>query len=72
MATFAPANQIRGRIAAYKASSTADIDEALTRLTASWAALLKMSPPTDKMRGDYDHDVDLLLDARARLARVTS
>lgn len=67
MAAFAPATQICGRIAAYQAGTIAQVDAHLTRLTLSWAALRKASPPTDKMRDDYQADVDLLLDARARL-----
>jgi len=65
----ATSNQIRGHITTYKANTLADIDEALHRLTVSWAELLKVSPPTDKMRGDYTHDVDLLLDARTHIRR---
>jgi hypothetical protein len=67
MATFP--HQIRGRIAAYQAGSIGQIDAHLTRLTLSWAALRKVSPPTEKMRDDYRNDVDLLLEARLRLQR---
>jgi hypothetical protein len=59
--------QIRGRIAAYNAGSIPEIDAHLTRLTTSWA---KVQQPTEKMRGDYQADLDLLLEARQRLART--
>lgn len=61
--------RLRGQIAVYNVATVAEVDRYLTRLTTSWAALLKMSPPTDKMRNDYAADVDLLLEARLRLQR---
>jgi hypothetical protein len=61
--------RLRGQIAVYNVATIAEVDRYLTRLTTSWAQLLKMSPPTDKMRGDYRHDVDLLLEARTQLTR---
>jgi hypothetical protein len=61
--------RLRGQIAVYNVATIAEVDRYLTRLVTSWDALLKMSPPTDKMRGDYRHDVDLLLEARLDLQR---
>ena len=63
----ASAKRIHGKVTSYNVASIAAVDENLARLTTSWAALLKMSPPTDKMRDDYRHDLDLLLEARLRL-----
>ena len=63
----ASAKRVRGKVTAYNVATIAAVDENLTRLTVSWAELLKVSPPTDKMRDDYRHDVDLLLEARLRL-----
>lgn len=67
MAASAPAKRIRGKVTAYNVATIAAVDDNLTRLTTSWAELLKVSPPTDKMRDDYRHDLDLLLEVRLRL-----
>lgn len=67
MPTFAPATRIRGRLNAYSCGTIDDIDAHLTRLIARWTELLTAAEPTAKMREDYTHDVDLLLERRTRL-----
>jgi hypothetical protein len=69
VAASAPATRIRGKVTAYNVATIAAIDENLTRLTTSWSELLKVSPPTDKMRDDYQHDLNLLLEKRLELQR---